>query len=42
MLKRGVYLPPSQYEALFISAAIDREIADKILEAHQQALSEIL
>ena len=42
MLKRGVYLPPSQYEALFISAAIDQKIADKILEAHQQALNEIL
>lgn len=42
MLKRGVYLPPSQYEALFISAAIDQKIADKILEAHQEALTEIL
>lgn len=40
MLQRGVYLAPSQYEALFISAAIDQNIADKILEASDEALDE--
>jgi glutamate-1-semialdehyde 2,1-aminomutase len=41
MLKRGVYLPPSQYEAVFVSAAIDRSIADQILAASEQSLSEL-
>lgn len=41
MLKRGVYLAPSQYEALFISAAVDKSIADRILEINQQVLREI-
>jgi glutamate-1-semialdehyde 2,1-aminomutase len=42
MLKRGIYLAPSQYEALFVSTAIDRKIADRILESNQQTLKEIL
>ena len=41
MLKRGVYLPPSQYEAMFISTAIDKSIADQILEASEASLSEL-
>jgi glutamate-1-semialdehyde 2,1-aminomutase len=41
MLKRGVYLAPSQFEALFISAAIDRSIADFILEASKATLDEL-
>lgn len=39
MLERGVYLAPSQYEALFISAAIDTAIADRILQASDEALN---
>jgi glutamate-1-semialdehyde 2,1-aminomutase len=42
MLNRGVYLAPSQYEALFVSAAIENEIASQILEASKQSLNEIL
>jgi glutamate-1-semialdehyde 2,1-aminomutase len=41
MLKRGIYLPPSQYEAMFISTAIDRSIADQILDASEKSLSEL-
>lgn len=41
MLNRGVYLAPSQFEALFISHAITREIADRILEASDASLDEI-
>jgi glutamate-1-semialdehyde 2,1-aminomutase len=42
MLKRGIYLAPSQYEALFISAAIDQKIADRIIQASDESLNEIL
>jgi glutamate-1-semialdehyde 2,1-aminomutase len=41
MLQKGIYLAPSQYEAMFISAAITDTIADQILEANQEALSAI-
>ena len=41
MLARGVYMAPSQFEALFISHAITRAVADRILEASQSALNEI-
>jgi glutamate-1-semialdehyde 2,1-aminomutase len=33
MLEHGIYLPPSQYEACFISAAHSREDLDKTIEA---------
>jgi glutamate-1-semialdehyde 2,1-aminomutase len=42
MLKRGIYLAPSQYEALFISAAIDQKIADRIIKASGESLEEML
>jgi glutamate-1-semialdehyde 2,1-aminomutase len=42
MLKRGIYLAPSQYEALFISYAIDQNIADRIIHATAESLDEIL
>ncbi|MBT1704939.1 glutamate-1-semialdehyde 2,1-aminomutase [Chryseosolibacter indicus] len=41
MLSRGVYLAPSQYEALFLSAAIDKTIADRIIQASNESLEEI-
>jgi glutamate-1-semialdehyde 2,1-aminomutase len=41
MLQKGIYLAPSQYEAMFISAAITDTIVDQILEANQEALSAI-
>jgi glutamate-1-semialdehyde 2,1-aminomutase len=33
MLERGVYLPPSAYEAWFVSAAHDDAVLDQIGEA---------
>lgn len=38
MLNRGIYLAPSQYESLFISAAITDELADKVIAANKAAL----
>jgi len=40
MLQNGVYLAPSQYEAMFISNAIDNSIVDQILDASNKALKE--
>ncbi len=42
MLERGIYLAPSQFESLFISAAIDMELADEIISANKSALEEVL
>jgi glutamate-1-semialdehyde 2,1-aminomutase len=41
MLKRGIYLAPSQFESLFISTAITEEIAEKIIKASHASLVEI-
>jgi glutamate-1-semialdehyde 2,1-aminomutase len=41
MLSQGIYMAPSQYEAMFISTAIDSKIVDQILTAHRKALKEI-
>jgi len=38
MLAQGIYLAPSQYEAMFISAAITQEHVDAILQAHENSL----
>jgi glutamate-1-semialdehyde 2,1-aminomutase len=38
MLNQGIYLAPSQYEAMFISNALDEKVVDKILSAHRIAL----
>jgi glutamate-1-semialdehyde 2,1-aminomutase len=40
MLAGGVYLPPSQFEACFVSAAHDEEDISKTLEALSAALVE--
>jgi glutamate-1-semialdehyde 2,1-aminomutase len=42
MLKRGVYLAPSQYESLFLSTALTEEHIDKIVHANYESLEEIL
>ena len=42
MLKRGVYLAPSQYESLFLSTALTDQHISQILEANEEALKEIL
>ncbi len=41
MLNRGVYLAPSQFESLFVSTAITRELADRIVEANLDSLKAI-
>jgi glutamate-1-semialdehyde 2,1-aminomutase len=41
MLERGVHLPPSQYEALFISLAHETEDLDRTLEAARASLHRV-
>ena len=41
MLAQGVYLPPSQFEAFFISTAHTAEDIDKIVAANYQALKQL-
>lgn len=38
MLKRGIYLAPAQFEALFVSTAHTKEDLDKTIRAHREAL----
>ena len=40
MLSRGIYLAPSQYEALFVSTAITDDLVDVYLTACRQSLME--
>jgi glutamate-1-semialdehyde 2,1-aminomutase len=42
MLKRGVYLPPSQFESCFISLAMDDRMIQETVEAVESALKESL
>ncbi|HCJ34845.1 MAG TPA: aspartate aminotransferase family protein, partial [Ktedonobacter sp.] len=39
MLARGIYLPPSQFEACFISLAFDDKMIDETVESAKLALS---
>jgi glutamate-1-semialdehyde 2,1-aminomutase len=41
MLNRGVWLPPSGYEAMFVSAAHDDASLTHILEAAQESFREV-
>lgn len=41
MLDKGVYLAPSQYETLFVSAAIDRSHAEHIVQCNYEVLREL-
>jgi len=41
MLDLGVYLAPSQFEALFVSAAFDDNIAEQVVKANYQALKKL-
>ncbi|HMG90694.1 MAG TPA: glutamate-1-semialdehyde 2,1-aminomutase [Chryseolinea sp.] len=41
MLRQGIYLAPSQFEAMFISSAIDDQIIERILTASRTALAEV-
>jgi len=42
MLKRGIYLAPAQFEALFVSTTHSNEDLDKTIKAHREALETIL
>ncbi|MGK2955839.1 MAG: glutamate-1-semialdehyde 2,1-aminomutase [Solirubrobacterales bacterium] len=42
MLDHGIYLPPAQFEAWFVSLAHDEETIDQTLEATRLCLEEIL
>ncbi len=42
MLKRGIYLAPSQFEAMFISTAHSNEMLEKTANAHYETMKEIL
>ncbi len=42
MLKRGIYLAPAQFEALFVSTVHTKEDLDKTIKAHRESLLTIL
>lgn len=42
MLEKGVYLPPSQYESLFLSSALSDKDIDHIIQSTEESLNEIL
>ena len=42
MLERGIYLPPAQFEAWFVSLAHDEAAIDETLEAARLSLAEVL
>ena len=42
MLRRGIYLAPAQFEALFVSTVHSKEDLDMTIKAHKEALKKIL
>ena len=42
MLKRGIYLAPSQYEAMFLSTALTDEHIQIVLDANLESLKEVI
>jgi glutamate-1-semialdehyde 2,1-aminomutase len=38
MMDRGVWLPPSQFEAMFLGTAHSREVIEATMEAAKQAV----
>ncbi len=42
MLKRGVYLPPSPFEAFFLSNALSDEDIDRTLKAFEETIEELV
>ncbi|HSJ66390.1 MAG TPA: glutamate-1-semialdehyde 2,1-aminomutase [Anditalea sp.] len=42
MLHKGIYLAPSQFESLFLSTALTDEHIDKIIDANEASLKEVL
>ena len=41
MLELGIYLPPSQYECLFLSNKIDENDIEKIIDSNLKSLKKI-
>jgi glutamate-1-semialdehyde 2,1-aminomutase len=41
MLRRGVYLAPSQFESLFLSVALSDTDIEHIIQANDEVLAEI-
>jgi glutamate-1-semialdehyde 2,1-aminomutase len=41
MLREGIYLAPSQFEAMFVSSALTDPIIDRILQASKKALQNV-
>lgn len=41
MLKQGIYFPPAQFEAMFVSAVHTKEDLDKTVDAHIEALKHL-
>jgi glutamate-1-semialdehyde 2,1-aminomutase len=41
MLARGIYLPPSQYEAAFVSIAHDDAVIEQTINAAEEAFAAI-
>ena len=42
MLNRGIYLPPAQFEALFVSTAHSEEDLDKTIKANYESMKAII
>ncbi|HEX2866798.1 MAG TPA: glutamate-1-semialdehyde 2,1-aminomutase [Ignavibacteriales bacterium] len=42
MLKRGIYLAPAQFEAMFVSTAHTKEDLDKTIKAHYEAVKAVI
>lgn len=42
MLNRGIYMGPSQFESMFLSTALGDSHLDRIIEANEESLKEIL
>lgn len=42
MLEKGIYLAPSQFETLFVSAALSEDDIEQIIKANDQSLKELL
>ena len=41
MLDKGIYLAPSQFEAMFISTAIGNSEIERIIAAHTETLAQL-
>lgn len=42
MLKRGIYLAPSQFESLFLSTALKADHIEQVIQANEESLREIM